>query len=90
MEDLIVEYLKPELLVLIPVLYFIGLALKKSSLNDKYIPLVLGCISIVLASVYLLATEGWNTNILWLGPTQGVLAAAGSVYSNQVYKQLKK
>ena len=30
------EYIKSELLVLIPVLYFIGIGLKKSRLPDKW------------------------------------------------------
>ena len=34
------EYIKSELLVLVPVLYIIGLGLKKSKLKDKWIPLV--------------------------------------------------
>ena len=29
------EYIKPELLVLIPVLYLIGMGLKKSAMPDK-------------------------------------------------------
>lgn len=35
------DYIKPELLVLIPVLYLVGLAIKKSNLNDRWIPIVL-------------------------------------------------
>lgn len=91
MENIILTYLKPELVVLIPVLYFIGLAFKKGAfIKDKFIPLVLGVISIVLVFVYLMATEGWNVNVIWLSVVQGVLAAAGSVYANQLYKQLTK
>lgn len=37
------ELIRPELLVLIPVLYFTGMGLKKSaSVLDKHIPLLLG------------------------------------------------
>lgn len=91
MENVIMNYLKPELVVLIPVLYFIGMAFKKGEfIKDKHIPTVLGVISIVLVFVYLIATEGWNVNVIWLGIVQGVLAAAGSVYANQIIKQSKK
>lgn len=34
----ILEYIKPELLILIPVLYFLGQSIKKSeTVNNKYI-----------------------------------------------------
>ena len=40
------EFIKPELLILIPVLYIVGIGLKKSKLSDTLIPLVLGGIAI--------------------------------------------
>lgn len=91
MEDIILTYLKPELVVLIPVLYFIGLGLKKANfVADKFIPLILGAISIVMVFIYILAIEGWSMNVVWFSFIQGVLASAGSVYFNQIYKQLTK
>ena len=36
------EFIKPELLILIPVLYLIGIGMKKSEIKDKFIPLLLG------------------------------------------------
>lgn len=90
-QEIILNYVKPELLVLIPVLYLIGLALKKANfINDKFIPLVLGGCGIVLAFIYLISVSGWNVNILWLSLVQGVLVAAGAVYFNQIYKQVSK
>ena len=50
------EYIKPELLILIPVLYLIGIAIKKSALADKFIPVVLGAVAVVLAGLYIFAT----------------------------------
>lgn len=45
--DKLQDYIKPELLVLIPVLYILGLMLKKTEkINDKYIPVMLGIIGI--------------------------------------------
>ena len=41
-------YIHSELLVLVPVMYFIGVALKKSKVKDRWIPLILGAISIAL------------------------------------------
>ena len=89
------EYIKPELLVLIPVLYLIGMGLKKSSMADKCIPAVLGIVSVVLAGLYLLATgsfAGWQdiAVALFTAITQGVLSAGASVYVNQIVKQSGK
>lgn len=91
----ITEYIKPELLVLIPVMYLVGVAIKKSEVKDKIIPWILGAISIVLSAIYTLATSDLNTaaNILlavFTAITQGVLIAGASVYINQLVVQTKK
>ena len=53
----IMTYVKPELIVVTIVLYFIGMWLKQSqTVNDKYIPLLLGGIGIVISAVYVFAT----------------------------------
>ncbi len=89
------EYIKSELLVLVPVLYIIGLGLKKSKLKDKWIPLVLGIIGIALSAVWVVATSQ-ITNMqgvvaaLFTSVTQGILAAGASVYVNQLYVQAHK
>lgn len=93
--EIIKEFIKPELLILIPVMYLIGVAIKKSKLKDSTIPFILGAIAIVLSSLYVFATTDIN-NIkevcmaLFVSITQGVLTAGASVYFNQLYKQTKK
>ena len=89
------EFIKPELLILIPVLYFIGTAIKKSKIKDNIIPFVLGCIAIFLAGIYLFASEEINgsqavATAIFTAITQGVLCAAASVYANQIIKQSMK
>ena len=45
----IMNYVKPELIVVAVVLYFIGMGLKKTQVvKDKYIPIILGCVGIAL------------------------------------------
>lgn len=90
-------FIKPELLILIPVLYFIGVGLKKSEyVKDKYIPLSLGGAGVLLAVIWVMATTvitGFQDVLmaLFVGLTQGVLCAAGSVYFDQtVIKQPKR
>lgn len=92
----IMDYIKPELIVLSVVLYFIGVAIKKAEfLKDKYIPLVLGGIGITLSGFWVIATSNISTyqDILLAGFTatvQGVLVAGLSTYVNQVIKQSSK
>lgn len=89
------EFIKPELLVLIPVLYFIGIAIKKSNLQDKFIPFILGGLGILLSGIYLFAIEPIHglqavATAIFTAFTQGVLIAAASVYTNQIIKQIEK
>lgn len=95
MLDLLKEYIRPELVVLIPVLYLVGVGLKKSSIADKLIPMILGGAGIALAGIYLVATSGiqdlrGGMMILYSALTQGILTAGASVYINQLVKQGKK
>lgn len=89
------EFIKPELLILIPVLYFVGMAIKKSPLKDEIIPLILGAVGILLSGIYLFAAEpiiGAQAvfTAIFTAITQGVLCAAAAVYSNQILKQATK
>ncbi len=89
------DYIKTELLILIPVLYFIGVGLKKSMMPDKWIPLAIGCTSVLLSSVWVIATSDITcvreaAYAIFTAVTQGILIAAASVYANQLYIQAKK
>ena len=91
-----VEYIKPELLILVPVLYLIGAGIKHAeAIPDKLIPLLLGAAGVLLAVVWVLATctvDGWQS-ILTAGfsaLTQGILCAGCAVYFDQLKKQSGK
>lgn len=89
------QFIKPELLIIIPVLYFIGAAIKKTAIKNKFIPLILGVIGFLLAGVYLFANEPITgtqavATAIFTAFTQGVLCAAASVYANELIKQAKK
>lgn len=92
----IMNYVKPELVVVAVVLYFIGMGLKKTEkVSDKYIPLILGGIGIVLCAVWVLATctLGSGQDIamaVFTSIVQGVLVAGLSTYINQIIKQAQK
>ena len=95
MEEILKEFVKPELLILIPVLYIIGVGFKVSKLKDNFIPVSLGLIGIILSVIYVFATTeiSGSKDILmgiFISLTQGILVAGCSVYFNQIYKQLKE
>lgn len=89
------SYLKTEFLILVPVLYFIGIGLKKSKLPDKWIPLTLGVLAVMLSAIWVIATTDISNLqeaafAIFTAVTQGVLAAGMSVYANQLYIQARK
>lgn len=91
----LIDYVKPELVVVAIALYFMGLALKKSSIADKYIPLILGGIGILLCGIWVFATSditGYQSVLLALftSVVQGILVAGLSNYVNQIIKQVGK
>lgn len=94
--EVILDYVKPEFVVLAVVLYLIGLALKKAqAVKDKLIPLILGLVGIMLALIWVLATselDGVQQIMLavFTAIVQGILVAGLSTYANQIVKQASK
>ena len=92
----ITNYVKPELIVVAIALYFVGMALKQAqAVKDKYIPLILGGISIAICTIYVFATctcgTGQDTAMaIFTAITQGILIAGLSTYVNQIVKQANK
>lgn len=90
------NYIKPELLVLIPALVFIGYCLKTSTVvKDKLIPALLAAAGVLLAVLYVLSTTVIAgpqdaAQAVFTAIVQGVLCAAGAVYADQCVKQSKK
>lgn len=92
----IMNYVKPELIVVAVVLYFVGAGLKKSeAVADKYIPIILGGVGVVLSAIYVLATCPLSTGqeiamAVFTAIVQGILVAGLSTYINQIIKQAQK
>lgn len=89
------NFINAELLVLVPVIYLIGTGLKKSKVANKWIPLILGAVSVCLCCIWVIATSDINNLkqalfAIFTAVTQGVLTAGAGVYANQLYKQAKK
>ena len=77
-------------------LYFFGVALRQAqAVKNKYIPLILGGISMVLCAVWVMATSEIETAkegamAVFTAVTQGILVAGLSNYVNQIIKQIHK
>ena len=89
----IMNYVKPELLVVTVVLYFAGVWMKQSELiRDKYIPSINGVIGILICAIYVVATCTCKTGqeiamAAFTAVTQGILVAGLSTYVHQIIKQ---
>lgn len=94
--DQVIQYVKPELLMVAVVLYFLGEGIKKSQIiKNKYIPLINGAVGIALCGIYVLATGVEQTSkeiamMIFTAITQGILVAGLSTYVNQIIKQSGK
>lgn len=89
----IVSYISPELLVLVPVLFMVGAAVKRFGSDDRVIPLVLGLLGMLLACLYGIATMTASDSVamvLFTGIVQGILCAAAAVYAHQSVHQWTK
>ena len=92
----IMNYVKPELIVVAIVLYFCGMALKQTQVvKDKYIPMLLGAGGIVLCGIWVLATSPLGNGqeiamAVFTAIVQGVLMAGVRNFLNQDFKKGKK
>lgn len=92
----IMNYVKPELIVVAIVLYIVGTALKKSqTVKDNAIPFILGAAGIILSTIWVLANSPLGTvqealMAVFTSIVQGVLVAGLSTYVNQLIKQAQK
>lgn len=95
MTALINEYIRSELLIIVPVLYIIAKNLDSSSISKRWIPIILMLISVVLAGIYTFSTVDISTvrNVLMaLFSTfvQGVLLSGTTVFSGLLANSMKK
>ena len=84
------DFIKPELLILVPVLYIVGKGIKKTKIvHETRIPLILGVLGVVLATIYSISTSDLSNYksllmCVFVGITQGIICAGLSVYTNQL------
>ena len=95
--DVLTNYIRPELVIVVAILYFIGIWLKKSKfIKDELIPVILGLISLSLCTIYILSISDKVSDYHQIAGLvfdvliQSISCAAIAVYANQIYKQSKK
>lgn len=88
--DLVMQFINPELAIIIAVCYVLGLFLKSSHISDWLIPFILLVFAILLTIVYIAIVlgEGFTAKVIVTGLIQGLLAASLAVYGNQLIKQV--
>ena len=85
------EYIRPELLILVPVLYVRGAIIKDSAaIQNRWIPAILGGVGIALSLLYVLGTGDFSATGVFTAITQGILVAGAAVYTNELIVQLIK
>ena len=85
------DYIKPELLILVPVMYILGAIIKDSkTIQDRFIPAILGAVGVFLSLLYVIGSAGISTVGIFTGITQGILVAGAAVYTNEFITQLHK
>lgn len=81
----LLNFIRPEILILIPVLIIIGLGLKKvKAIQNWIIPIALGVVGIMFAVLILGFAEGFIGPVILNGILQGILAAGMAVYVHQL------
>lgn len=91
--DYLKQFVQPELLVTVPVLYFIGMWMcRTDKMENHRIPLYLGGIGVAFAVLYTLSTAPLANyqdvmGAIFMAVTQGILCSGASVYVNQLIKQ---
>ena len=93
----IMDYVKPELLIVIAVIWGIGLALKASKTTNRFIPVWLCLIAVGIALLWVVATSPFYTPQeiamgIFIAVTQGVVLflVAWLTYDKMIKKGLEE
>lgn len=85
------QFIKAELLILVPVLYILGAVFKKAEkVKDNYIPFILTGVGLAMSCLYVLGTEGVSAVSIFTAIAQGILCTGAAVLANQYIKQSVK
>ena len=88
----LISFIPTNLAILVASIYVIGIFLKKSSLQDKYITVILMLFAITFAVLITIINSQYKVALDTIvnGILQGILCWGTSIGINQTAKQLKK
>ncbi len=90
--NLVLNFVRPELLILVIFIWCLGLFFKKMPLFNKewIIPFILLGFSVIITVLYIsfVLGEGFSPSSIVSAIIQGVIIAALAVFSNEIIKQL--
>ena len=70
--------------------YLVGLGVKASPLNDKFIPIIVGVVGGIIGTVaFLTGMPDFHANDIITTIAVGIVSGRSSTGINQIYKQLK-
>lgn len=90
--ELALQYLQPELMVLVAFLVSAGALLKHlPKIPDWTIPIILWAVGLIYTVLWFGIVDGFGfTAVVFVnGTVQGTLVTALAVFGNQLYKQIK-
>lgn len=71
--------------------YLLGMGIKVSKIDDKYIPVCCGTFGAILGVVaYVFGMDGFPATDILTAISIGIVSGLASTGANQIYKQLKK
>ena len=90
--DLVMQFVNPEMMIVVVACYVFGMFLKSSKIDDWLIPFILLLYAIMLSTIYsaFVLDNGFTIKVIINGSIQGLFAAALSVYGDQLLKQAIK
>ena len=77
-------------LAIVVICYLIGMAVKVSPLDDKYIPVIVGVCGGILGVIGLYVIPDFPANDILNAIAVGITSGLASTGVNQIYKQTKK
>lgn len=71
--------------------YLLGMCIKVSPLEDKFIPVICGVFGAILGAVgYLIKIPNYPAQDVYTAIAVGIVSGLAATGANQIYKQLKK
>ena len=77
-------------LAIVVICYLIGMAVKVSPLDDKYIPVIVGVCGGILGVIGMYVIPDFPANDILNAIAVGITSGLASTGVNQIYKQAKK